>query len=162
MKKLIFFLILVNLLTLSYAQENKFFVELKNYRSNITYDKVTFYFNNKGDTIKKWNKYENLYIDYNNSCYSTKSFNVNDTLYLSLYPESKTKKDWLYFGSTDVKNSIEPILYDKMDSIKNRGFSMVRENSYINGYIYKIEIDPDLYSTYGKRFYIIFKRIKND
>ena len=161
MKKLIFFILTLLSFTQSFSQQNKFFVELKNYRNDITYDKVTFYFNNKGDTIKKWNKYENLYIDYNNSCYSTKSFNVNDTLYLSLYPESNTNKYCLFFGSTEVKNSIEPFIYDKMDTIKI-GYSMVRENSYINGYVYKIEIDPDLYSTYNKRFYIIFKRIKND
>ena len=160
MKKLIFFLILVNLLTSSFCQ-NKFFVELKDYRNDITYDKVSFYYN-KGDTLKKWNKYENIIIDCNNTCYSTKSFNANDTLFITIGPEPSKTKYWLYFGSTEVKNDFDPIIYDKLDECKNRGFSMIRENSYINGYIYKIEIDPDIYKTYNKRFYIIFKRIKND
>jgi GLPGLI family protein len=157
MKKLIFFLLILLPFTQSFSQQNKFFVELKSYHHNITYDKVTFSYESNKDSIKKWNKYNNIYIDYKNSYYSNKSFCINDTLYISIDPVNNINKFWLFFGSMEIKNTIEPILYDNMDTIKI-GYSMVKENSYINGYVYKIEIDPDLYSTYGKRFYIIFKK----
>ena len=39
---------------------------------------------------------------------------------------------------------------------------MLRETPYIDGYLFKIKIDSDIYRTYDKRFYIIFKKIRND
>jgi len=165
MKKLIFFLILlINLTSYLYAQENKFYVELRNYRNDVIYDRVSFYLDteNKYDTIKKWNRWNNIYTDWKNSCYSSKSFNINDTIYLSIDPEPYINKYWLFFTSSKVKSDIEPYLYDKLDSCKYIGYSMLRETPYIDGYLYKIKIDPDIYRTYDKRFYIIFKKIRND
>jgi hypothetical protein len=147
-----------------YAQENKFSIELRNYRNDVKYDKVSFYFDTekKYDSIKKWNRWNNIYIEGNYKCYSTKSYNLNDTVYLSLDPDGKTTKYWLFFTSDKVKNSVEPFIYDKLDSCKYIGYSMIRENDYINGYLLKVNIDPDIYQTYYKRFYIIFKKIRND
>jgi len=168
MKKLIFFLILlINLTSYLYAQENKFYVELRNYRNDVIYDRVSFYFDtkNKYDSTKKaiqwnkWNQCNNIYIDWKNNCYFSKSYNVNDTFYLSIESPS-TNKYQLFFTSTNVNNNIEPFLYDKQKERKKYGYSMIKESPYVNGFIYEIEINPDIYRTYYKRFYIIFKKNK--
>ena len=171
MKKLIFFLTLfVNITSFLYSQQNKFYIELRNHRNDVTYDRVSFYFDteNKYDSIKKtiqwnkWNQCNNIYADWKNNCYFSKSFNINDTIYLSIDPDPLSNKYWLFFTSSKVESDVEPYLYDKLDSCKYVGYSMLRETPYIDGYLLKIKIDPDIYRTYYRRFYIIFKKIRND